>query len=55
MATGLGDAALNGRERVVVAKPTEHVVRLLIGKDAHRIEKMWQFPLSAAPTGGGAR
>jgi hypothetical protein len=43
MATGLGDAALNGRERVVVAKPTEHVVRLLIGKDAHRIEKMWQF------------
>jgi mannonate dehydratase len=41
--TGLGDATLNGRELAAVAYLTEHVVPLLIGKDAHRIEDMWQF------------
>lgn len=40
---GLGDATLNGRELAVVAYLAEHVVPLLIGKDAHRIEDMWQF------------
>lgn len=41
--TGLGDATLNGRESAVVAYLSEHVVPLLLGKDAHRIEDMWQF------------
>jgi mannonate dehydratase len=41
--TGLGDATLNGREQSVVAYLSEHVVPLLLGKDAHRIEDMWQF------------
>ena len=40
---GLGDATLNGRELAVVAYLAEHVVPLLVGKDAHRIEDMWQF------------
>src|SRR5579875_2904336 len=41
--TGLGDATLNGREQAVVAYLTEHVVPLLIGRDASRIEDTWQF------------
>ena len=40
---GLGDATLNGREQSVVAYLAEHVVPLLIGRDAHRIEDTWQF------------
>ena len=40
---GLGDATLNGRELAVAAYLTEHVVPLLIGRDAHRIEDTWQF------------
>ncbi|WP_396667555.1 D-mannonate dehydratase ManD [Microbacterium sp. R86528] len=40
---GLGDATLNGRELAVVAYLTEHVVPLLIGSDAARIEDTWQF------------
>ena len=41
--TGLGDATLNGRELAVVTYLTEHVVPLLIGADASRIEDTWQF------------
>jgi mannonate dehydratase len=41
--TGLGDATLNGRELAVVAYLREHVVPLLIGRDAHRIEDTWQY------------
>ena len=41
--TGLGDATLNGREMAVVSYLTEHVVRLLKGRDAHRIDPPWQF------------
>jgi mannonate dehydratase len=41
--TGLGDATLNGREKAVVAYLEEHVVPLLIGRDAHRIEDLWQY------------
>jgi mannonate dehydratase len=41
--TGLGDATLNGREMAVVAYLREHVVPLLVGADASRIEDMWQF------------
>jgi mannonate dehydratase len=40
--TGLGDATLNGRELAVVAYLREHVVPLLIGRDAHAIEDTWQ-------------
>jgi mannonate dehydratase len=40
---GLGDATLNGRELAVVAYLREHVVPLLIGSDASRIEDTWQF------------
>ena len=41
--TGLGDATLNGRELAVVAYLAEHVVPLLIGSDAAKIEDTWQF------------
>lgn len=40
---GLGDATLNGRELAVVAYLEEHVVPALIGRDAHRIEDIWQY------------
>jgi mannonate dehydratase len=41
--TGLGDATLNGRELAVVSYLRDHVVPLLLGRDAHRIEDTWQF------------
>jgi len=41
--TGLGDATLNGRELAVAAYLREHVVPLLIGRDASRIEDTWQY------------
>jgi mannonate dehydratase len=40
---GLGDATLNGRELAVAAYLQEHVVPTLIGRDAGRIEDVWQF------------
>jgi mannonate dehydratase len=40
---GIGDATLNGREKAVVAYLEEHVVPVLIGRDARRIEDIWQF------------
>ena len=40
---GLGDATLNGRELAVAAYLNEHVIPLLIGRDAGRIEDLWQF------------
>jgi mannonate dehydratase len=40
---GLGDATLNGRELAVVAYLEEHVIPLLIGRDARRIEDTWQL------------
>src|SRR5919108_1675929 len=40
---GLGDATLNGRELAVASYLREHVVPLLIGRDAARIEDMWQY------------
>jgi mannonate dehydratase len=40
---GLGDATLNGRELAVAAYLSEHVVPLLIGRDARRIEDTWQL------------
>ena len=40
---GLGDATLNGRELAVASYLTDHVVPLLIGRDARRIEDTWQL------------
>ena len=40
---GLGDATLNGRELAVASYLTDHVVPLLIGRDARAIEDTWQF------------
>ena len=41
--TGLGDATLNGRELAVASYLQDHVVPNLIGRDAGRIEGIWQF------------
>jgi mannonate dehydratase len=40
---GYGDATLNGRELAVAAYLQEHVVPLLIGRDARRINDTWQY------------
>jgi mannonate dehydratase len=40
---GIGDATLNGREKSVVAYLEDHVIPVLIGRDARRIEDIWQF------------
>jgi mannonate dehydratase len=41
--SGLGDATLNGRELAVVSYLEDHVVPMLIGRDAARIEDTWQY------------
>ncbi|MDG4798091.1 D-mannonate dehydratase ManD [Micromonospora sp. WMMD1082] len=41
--TGIGDATLNGRELAVASYLTDHVVPLLIGREADRIEDTWQY------------
>ena len=41
--TGVGDATLNGRELVVAAYLTEHVVPALLGRDPARVEDTWQY------------
>ena len=41
--TGIGDATLNGRELAVASYLTDHVIPCLIGRDAHRIEDIWQY------------
>lgn len=40
---GLGDATLNGRELAVASYLSDHVLPLLIGRDARRIEDTWQY------------
>src|ERR1051325_3454851 len=40
---GLGDATLNGRELAVASYLNDHVLPLLIGRDARRIEDTWQY------------
>lgn len=39
---GIGDATLNGREKAVVAYLEDHVIPVLIGRDARQIEDIWQ-------------
>ena len=40
---GVGDATLNGRELAVASYLTDHLIPLLIGRDARRIEDIWQY------------
>jgi mannonate dehydratase len=40
---GLGDATLNGRELAVASYLNDHVLPLIIGRDARRIEDIWQY------------
>jgi mannonate dehydratase len=40
---GIGDATLNGRELAVLSYLQDHVIPCLIGRDAHRIEDIWQY------------
>jgi mannonate dehydratase len=41
--TGIGDATLNGRELSVAGYLTDHVAPVLLGRDPHRIEDIWQY------------
>ncbi|MGB7732001.1 MAG: D-mannonate dehydratase ManD [Candidatus Acidiferrum sp.] len=41
--SGLGDATLNGRELAVASYLSEHILPLLKGRDARRIEDTWQY------------
>src|SRR5205809_4050983 len=45
---GLGDATLNGRELAVASYLSDHIVPLLIGRDARRIEDTWQYLYTGA-------
>jgi mannonate dehydratase len=40
---GLGDATLNGRELAVASYLADHVAPLLVGRDARRVEDIWQY------------
>ena len=40
---GIGDATLNGRELSVVSYLNDHVIPALLGRDASRIEDIWQY------------
>lgn len=40
---GIGDATLNGREMAVVSYLEDHVIPCLEGRDARRIEDIWQY------------
>ena len=45
---GLGDATLNGRELAVESYLTDHLLPTLIGRDARRIEDIWQYSYQGA-------
>jgi mannonate dehydratase len=50
---GWGDGTLNGRELAVAAYLSEHVVPLLLGRDAHAVESTWQYLYRGAYWRGG--
>ena len=50
---GLGDATLNGRELAVSSYLRDHVLGLLVGRDADRIEDTWQYLYRGAYWRGG--
>ena len=41
--SGLGDATLNGRELAVASYLADHVLPMIVGLDARRIEDIWQL------------
>jgi mannonate dehydratase len=41
--SGLGDATLNGRELAVASYLTDHLLPVLMGRDARKIEDTWQY------------
>src|SRR5581483_7587139 len=41
--SGLGDATLNGRELAVASYLGDHVLPLLMGRDAQQIEDTWHY------------
>jgi mannonate dehydratase len=41
--SGLGDATLNGRELAVASYLQDHVIPVLLGRDARRIEDLWHY------------
>jgi mannonate dehydratase len=41
--TGLGDATLNGRELAVASYLQDHVIPLVVGRDARRVEDTWHY------------
>jgi mannonate dehydratase len=41
--SGVGDATPNGRELAVESYLRDHIIPCLIGRDAHRIEDIWQY------------
>ena len=51
--TGLGDATLNGRELAVASYLEDHVIPVLIGRDATRIEDTWHYLYKGAYWRGG--
>ncbi|MFZ0819111.1 MAG: D-mannonate dehydratase ManD [Candidatus Acidiferrales bacterium] len=51
--SGLGDATLNGRELAVASYLNDHVLPTLIGRDARRIEDIWQYLYKGAYWRGG--
>lgn len=40
---GIGDGTLNGREKAVVSYLEDYIIPALIGRDASRIEDIWQY------------
>jgi mannonate dehydratase len=50
---GYGDATLNGRELAVASYLRDHLLALLVGRDAHRIEDTWQYLYRGAYWRGG--
>src|SRR5438105_6255006 len=50
---GLGDATLNGRELAVASYLEHHVIPLLLGRDARRIEDTWHYLYKGAYWRGG--
>ncbi len=51
--TGIGDGTVNGREMSVVAHLEQEVIPALLGRDAGRIEDVWQYFYRGAYWRGG--
>jgi len=51
---GLGDATLNGREKVVISCLEEYCIPAIIGKDPRNTEDIWHYLYRGAYWKGGA-